>query len=91
MESNKFRTIFVTGGAGYIGSHCIVELLEVGYQVITCDNFSNSVCAESGDGNRLPPSLERAEELTGKNVTFYQCDLVDYELVDKIFSQVFFI
>ena len=91
MENNKFRTIFVTGGAGYIGSHCIVELLEAGYQVIACDNFSNSVSAEDGDGKRLPPSLERGQELTGKNITFYECDLVDYERLENIFSQVFYI
>ena len=87
MESNKFVTIFVTGGAGYIGSHCIVELLEAGYQVIACDNFSNSVSGHVP--NKLPPSLERVEELTGKKVTFYPCDLVDYQQLDNIFRQVF--
>lgn len=81
----KFQTIFVTGGAGYIGSHCVVELLEAGYEVIACDNFANSVA----DGEKgTAPSLERVEEITGKKVTFYQCDLLDYERLDKIFSQV---
>ena len=81
----KFQNIFVTGGAGYIGSHCVVELLEAGYEVIACDNFTNSVNGEKGTA----PSLERVEEITGKKVTFYQCDLLDYERLDKIFSQVF--
>ncbi|XP_057367808.1 UDP-glucose 4-epimerase-like isoform X2 [Daphnia carinata] len=79
----KFQTIFVTGGAGYIGSHCVVELLEAGYEVIACDNFANSVNGEKGTA----PSLERVEKITGKKVTFYQCDLLDYERLDKIFSQ----
>ncbi|XP_046637006.1 UDP-glucose 4-epimerase-like isoform X1 [Daphnia pulicaria] len=79
----KFQTIFVTGGAGYIGSHCVVELLEAGYEVIACDNFANSVNGDKGTA----PSLERVEEITGKKVTFYQCDLLDYERLNKIFSQ----
>jgi UDP-glucose 4-epimerase len=82
----KFQTIFVTGGAGYIGSHCVVELLEAGYEVIACDNFANSVNGEKGTA----PSLERVEEITGKKVTFYQCDLLDYERLNKIFSQVIY-
>jgi UDP-glucose 4-epimerase len=86
---SKFETIFVTGGAGYIGSHCVVELLEAGYQVIACDNFSNSVQSENAsDPNKLPPSLERVEELTGKKIIFYSCDLVDYQQLDNIFRQV---
>lgn len=80
----KFQTIFVTGGAGYIGSHCVVELLEAGYQVIACDNFANAVNGEEGSA----PSLQRVEEITGKKVTFYQCDLLDYSRLNKIFSQV---
>lgn len=79
----KFQTIFVTGGAGYIGSHCVVELLEAGYKVVACDNFANSVNGEQGTA----PSLERVEEITGKKVTFYQCDLLNYESLDKIFSE----
>ena len=70
---------------GYIGSHCVVELLEAGYEVIACDNFANSVNGEEGTA----PSLERVEEITGKKVTFYQCDLLDCERLNKIFSQVY--
>ena len=80
----KFQNIFVTGGAGYIGSHCVVELLEAGYQVIACDNFTNSVNGEQGQAT----SLQRVEEITGKKVTFYQCDLLDHASLDKIFKQV---
>lgn len=83
-KMEKFQTIFVTGGAGYIGSHCVVELLEAGYEVIACDNFANAVNDEEGTA----PSLQRVEEITGKKVTFYRCDLLDYERLDKIFSQV---
>ena len=53
-------TILVTGGAGYIGSHTCVELLNAGYEVVVVDNLCNS-CKES---------LKRVEEITGKPVTF---------------------
>ena len=39
--SGEFKTVFVTGGAGYIGSHCIVDLLDAGYDVVAIDNFAN--------------------------------------------------
>ncbi len=81
----KFTNIFVTGGAGYIGSHAVVELLEAGYQVIACDNFTNSVTEVKGQAT----SLQRVEEITGKKVNFYQCDLLDYESLNQIFSEVF--
>lgn len=69
--------MFVTGGTGYIGSHCIIDLLNEGYEVITIDNLTNS---RSG-------ALTRVQEITGKPVTFYQCDLLDGEAVNKIFSK----
>ncbi|MGL5198993.1 MAG: NAD-dependent epimerase/dehydratase family protein, partial [Aeromonas veronii] len=53
-------TILVTGGAGYIGSHTLVELLGAGQQVVVLDNLSNS----------SPESLKRVEQITGKPVTF---------------------
>ncbi|XP_069681604.1 UDP-glucose 4-epimerase-like isoform X2 [Periplaneta americana] len=80
---SNWKTVFVTGGAGYIGSHCIVELLEAGYDVITVDNFANSVNGEQGEA----PSLKRVENITGKNVTFYKCDLLDKPHLIKIFSE----
>ncbi|BES90544.1 udp-glucose 4-epimerase [Nesidiocoris tenuis] len=74
------KTVFVTGGAGYIGSHCIVELLQAGYNVVAVDNFTNSVC-EDGEA----PSLKRVEMITGKPVTFYQCDLLNKAKLREIF------
>lgn len=79
----QWTTIFVSGGAGYIGSHCIVELLQAGYEVIAVDNFVNSV---DEDGEAI--SLKRVRQITGKSVTFYKCDLLDKEKLDDIFSLV---
>lgn len=76
------KNIFVTGGAGYIGSHCIVELLQNGYNVVAIDNFVNSA-GDSGEAI----SLKRVEQITGKQVTFYKCDLTDKQNLERIFSQ----
>ncbi len=69
--------VLVTGGAGYIGSHTCVELLESGYGVIVIDNLCNS----------NPKSLERVHELTGKSVKFYEGDVRDEALLRKIFAE----
>ena len=69
-------TILVTGGAGYIGSHTCVELLNAGYDVVVVDNLCNS-CKES---------LKRVEEITGKKVTFYEVDLLDKPALDRVFD-----
>ncbi len=69
--------ILVTGGAGYIGSHTCVELLNKGYEVVVIDNFTNS-CEES---------VKRVEQITGKPVTLYSGDVRDSELLNKIFSE----
>ena len=69
--------ILVTGGAGYIGSHTCVELLESGYGVVVIDNLCNS----------NPKSLDRVKELTGKDVTFYEGDVRDEALLRKIFAE----
>ena len=69
--------VLVTGGAGYIGSHTCVELLERGYGVVVIDNLSNS----------NPKSLERVQELTGKTLTFYEGDVRDEALLRKIFAE----
>ncbi|WP_349945922.1 UDP-glucose 4-epimerase GalE [Lacrimispora sp. BS-2] len=68
--------ILVTGGAGYIGSHTCIELLEQGHEVIVVDNLCNS--------SRV--SLERVEAITGKTVTFYEADLLDRDALDEIFD-----
>lgn len=68
--------ILVTGGAGYIGSHTVVQLLHAGYEVIIVDNFSNS----------KPESIKRIQELAGKPVTFYEVDLLDTEALEKVFK-----
>ena len=72
------QTVFITGGTGYIGSHCIVELLNEGYDVITIDNLTNSRSS----------TLTRVEEIAGKSVTFYQCDLLDGKAINQIFEKV---
>lgn len=69
--------ILVTGGAGFIGSHTCVELLNAGYETIILDNLCNS----------KRESVNRVEELTGKKVKFYECDIRDREGLDKIFSE----
>ncbi len=69
--------ILVTGGAGYIGSHTCVELLEAGYDVVVVDNLYNA----------SEKSIERVKEITGKDLTFYQADILDEEALDKIFDK----
>jgi len=69
--------VLVTGGAGYIGSHTCLELLESGYGVIVIDNLCNS----------NPKSLERVQELTGKKLKFYKGDVRDADLLHKIFAE----
>ena len=81
---NSWKTIFVTGGAGYIGSHCIVELLECGYDVIAIDNFANSVTEGKGES----AALKRVEKITGKKVQFYNCDLLDKDKLEEVFNKV---
>ena len=68
--------ILVTGGAGYIGSHTCVALLEAGHTVIVADNLCNS-----NEG-----TLERVKQITNKEVTFYQIDVTDEVAVDIVFS-----
>ena len=69
--------VLVTGGAGYIGSHTCVELIESGYTPIVVDNLCNSSAK----------SLERVKEITGQDITFYQGDVCDEALLDAILSE----
>ena len=69
--------VLVTGGAGFIGSHTNVELLNVGYDVVVVDNLINS----------SKESLKRVEKLTGKKITFYEADLLDEKTLDDIFAK----
>lgn len=69
--------ILVTGGAGYIGSHTCLELLNQGHEVVVADNLCNS-CEEA---------LNRVKELTGKNLTFYKVDMLDKEGLDQMFDK----
>jgi len=68
--------ILVTGGAGYIGSHTCVELLNAGYDIAVLDNLCNS----------SEKSLDRVREITGKDFNFYKCDLLDFEATNKVFE-----
>ena len=70
-------SVLVTGGAGYIASHTIVELLGAGKEVVALDNFSNS----------KPAVLDRIKKITGKDFKFYECDLLDAEATDKVFAE----
>jgi UDP-glucose 4-epimerase len=68
--------ILVTGGAGYIGSHTCVALLEAGHTVIVADNLCNSKAE----------TIDKIKQITGKEVTFYKSDVTDEAAVDSIFS-----
>ncbi len=69
--------ILVTGGAGYIGSHACVELLNENYDIVVVDNFVNSG----------PKSLDRIKEITGKDFVFYEADILDKDAMTKIFKE----
>jgi len=70
-------SILVTGGAGYIGSHTCVELLNAGYEIVVIDNFSNS----------KEESLKRVKQITGKDFPFYKTDLLDRKALENIFEK----
>mgnify|MGYP002721542059 FL=1 len=70
-------SILVTGGAGYIGSHTLVELLNQDYDVVAVDNFSNS----------SPQVLKRVDQITGKPFRFYQLDINDKQALTNLFKK----
>ena len=67
----------VTGGAGFIGSHTCVELLNAGYEVVVADNLYNA----------SEKAIERVKEITGKELTFYKADIRDREAMNRIFDK----
>ena len=69
--------VLVTGGAGYIGSHICVELLQAGHDVVVIDDFSNS----------KPEVLNYIKQLTGKKVKFYEFNVLDEEKMDDVFAK----
>lgn len=75
MTANK--TILVTGGAGYIGTHTCIQLLAAGYQLLVLDNFSNS----------SPEALRRVEQITGQSIALIEGDINDRPLLDRCFSE----
>ena len=70
-------TVLLTGGAGYIGSHTCVELLDCGFDVIVADNFCNS----------KPEVVDRCEKITGKKIKLYEADVADKEAMTRVFSE----
>lgn len=70
-------SILVSGGAGYIGSHTVLKLLENGYEVVVFDNLSNS----------SEESLNRVQKLAGKSLKFYKADMLDKAAIDRIFDE----
>lgn len=70
-------SVLVTGGAGYIGSHTVIELLEEGEDIVIVDNFANS----------KPEMLDKIKEISGKDFKFYEVDLLDKEKLEKVFEE----
>ena len=71
------KTILVTGGTGFIGSHTCVELLDAGYEVVIIDNLSNSKIEVK----------DYIEQITGKKVSFYEGDVCDKKILKRIFTE----
>ena len=69
--------ILLTGGAGYIGSHTAIELMSAGYEIVICDNFSNS----------NPEALRRVKQISGKDFPFYEIDVADKAALSEVFAK----
>ncbi|XP_065225200.1 UDP-glucose 4-epimerase-like [Planococcus citri] len=76
--------VLITGGAGYIGSHCVLVLLQSGYDVLVLDNCSNTYSADEGD---KPESLKRVEKLTGKTLSYVYGDFSDCQKLKNVFTR----
>lgn len=70
-------SILITGGAGYIGSHTCIEMLQADYDIVVLDNYYNS----------KPEAIRRIQKLSGKEFPFYECDILDRSGLDKIFRE----
>ena len=79
--------LLITGGAGYIGSHTILELLAAGHSVVCVDNGSNSFIDPT---TKYPESLKRVKELSGKEIPFYCVNVRDRPALDEVFKKVKF-
>eukprot|EP00096_Caligus_rogercresseyi_P008320 TRINITY_DN2695_c0_g1_i1.p1 TRINITY_DN2695_c0_g1~~TRINITY_DN2695_c0_g1_i1.p1 ORF type:complete len:364 (+),score=71.91 TRINITY_DN2695_c0_g1_i1:476-1567(+) len=77
------KTVLVTGAGGYVGSHCVLELLLEGYNIVAVDNFVNCV----QEGTVFPESLERVQKITGKSIAFHKADLTDKTTLIPIFKK----
>ena len=69
--------IFATGGAGYIGSHTVIELIRAGHDVVVADNLHNS----------SPVAMQRVAQIVGREVPFYQADIRDRGALERIFEE----
>ncbi|XP_042857841.1 UDP-glucose 4-epimerase-like isoform X2 [Penaeus japonicus] len=81
----KPRVVLVTGGAGFVGSHTILELQKVGHTVVVVDNCVNATAGENQTS--LPLALQRVESITGKKVHFYMLSLLDRCALIKVFRK----
>ena len=69
--------ILLTGGAGYIGSHTAIELMNAGYEIVICDDFSNS----------KPEAIKRVKEIAGKDFAFYRVNVCDKKALEEVFEK----
>ena len=73
----EFMKVLVTGGAGYIGSHTVIELINNGYDVVIVDNFSNS----------KPIVIDKLRKITGTDIKFYELDVRDKDKLSNVFKK----
>ncbi|XP_023657835.1 UDP-glucose 4-epimerase isoform X1 [Paramormyrops kingsleyae] len=81
-EEHMALKVLVTGGGGYVGSHCVLELIQAGFRPVVIDNFSNAV---RGEGD-VPESLRRIENILNISIEFHQLDLLDRPGLERIFQ-----
>ncbi|XP_043252895.1 UDP-glucose 4-epimerase [Colletes gigas] len=85
--TNKSWNVLVTGGAGYIGSHTVLELLQADFKVVVIDNFSN---AYKGNNDTKAECLVRVEKITNKKITFIRCDITNINELRDVFKEYTF-